>query len=88
MECRRSGWRSESVAPWRESYKAEVGDPRETPAEPLAATLISKNITVGAWDPHIDSILYPEGVVPVDQISDAEGYDMVIRNCPQGLSEY
>ena len=60
------------------SYKAEVGDPRETPAEPLAATLISKNITVGAWDPHIDSILYPEGVVPVDQISDAEGYDMVI----------
>ena len=60
------------------SYKAEVGDPRETPAEPLAATLIGKNITVGAWDPHIDSCLYPEGVVPVDQISDAEGYDLVI----------
>ena len=24
------------------SYKAEVGDPRETPAEPLAETLMSK----------------------------------------------
>lgn len=60
------------------SYKAEVGDPRETPAEPLAATLIGKNITVGAWDPHIDSSFYPEGVVPVDDISEAEGYDLVI----------
>ena len=60
------------------SYKAEVGDPRETPAEPLAATLIGKNISVGAWDPHIDSSLYPEGVLPVDDISDAEGYDLVI----------
>ena len=60
------------------SYKAEVGDPRETPAEPLAATLLGKNITVGAWDPHIESSLYPEGVVPVEDISDAEGYDLVI----------
>ena len=60
------------------SYKAEVGDPRETPAEPLAATLMAKNIEVGAWDPHIESALYPEGVVPVEDVSDAEGYDLVI----------
>ncbi len=60
------------------SYKAEVGDPRETPAEPLAATLISKNISVGVWDPHIDSSLYPDDVVPVDDIAKAEGYDLVI----------
>ena len=60
------------------SYKAEVGDPRETPAEPLAATLIGKNISVGAWDPHIDSSLYPEGVIPVDDITEAEGYDLAI----------
>ncbi|MGB2038450.1 MAG: nucleotide sugar dehydrogenase [Candidatus Poseidoniaceae archaeon] len=60
------------------SYKAEVGDPRETPAEPLAETLIGKNISVGAWDPHIDSSLYPEGVVPVNDISEANGYDLVI----------
>ena len=60
------------------SYKAEVGDPRETPAEPLAATLIEKSITVGVWDPHINSSLYPKGVVPIDEISQAEGYDLVI----------
>ena len=60
------------------SYKAEVGDPRETPAEPLAATLMAKNIEVGAWDPHIESALYPEGVVPVEDVTDAEGYDLVI----------
>ena len=60
------------------SYKAEVGDPRETPAGPLAATLIGKNITVGAWDPHIDSSQYPEDVIPVDDLSEAIGYDMVI----------
>ena len=60
------------------SYKAEVGDPRETPAEPLAATLMGKNIKVGVWDPHIESALYPEGVVSVEDISDAEGYDLVI----------
>lgn len=60
------------------SYKAEVGDPRETPAGPLAATLIGKNITVGAWDPHIDSSQFPEDVIPVDDLSEATGYDMVI----------
>ena len=60
------------------SYKAEVGDPRETPAEPLAATLIGKNISVGAWDPHIDYSLYLKDVVPVDDITEAEGYDLVI----------
>lgn len=60
------------------SYKAEVGDPRETPAEPLAMDLMGKNITVGAWDPHIESSFYPEGVVAVEDIAYAEGYDLVI----------
>ena len=60
------------------SYKAEVGDPRETPAEPLAATLLGKNISVGAWDPHIESSLYPEGVFAVEDITEAQGYDLVI----------
>jgi UDP-N-acetyl-D-mannosaminuronate dehydrogenase len=40
--------------------------------------LIGKNITVGAWDPHIDSSLYPEDVVPVNDITEAKGYDLVI----------
>tara|TARA_B100001094_G_scaffold260704_1_gene261242 strand:- start:122 stop:1450 length:1329 start_codon:yes stop_codon:yes gene_type:complete len=60
------------------SYKAEVGDPRETPAEPLASALFGKNISVGAWDPYIESSLYPEGVVAIEDIADAEGYDLVI----------
>ena len=60
------------------SYKAEVGDPRETPAEPLAETLLSKGITVGAWDPHLESSMFPEGVHAVTDVTQVEGYDMVV----------
>lgn len=60
------------------SYKAEVGDPRETPAEPLAETLISKGIKVGTWDPHIDFGEYPEGVEVISNIDDAKGYDIAV----------
>ncbi len=60
------------------SYKAEVGDPRETPAEPLAQTLNSKGIQVGVWDPHLEDEMYPDFVHPVSNINDAEGYDVAI----------
>ncbi|MFL2985492.1 MAG: nucleotide sugar dehydrogenase [Candidatus Poseidoniaceae archaeon] len=60
------------------SYKAEVGDPRETPAEPLAETLISKGIKVGAWDPHLDVNDFPDNVDVVTDLSDASGYDMAV----------
>ena len=60
------------------SYKAEVGDPRETPAEPLAETLMAKGITVGAWDPHLESSMFPEGVIAETDVSEANGYDMVV----------
>jgi len=60
------------------SYKAEVGDPRETPAEPLAQTLNSKGIQVGVWDPHLEEEMYPDFVIPVSEINDAEGYDIAI----------
>ena len=60
------------------SYKAEVGDPRETPAEPLAQTLNSKGIQVGVWDPHLEQEMYPDFVIPVSEINDAEGYDIAI----------
>ena len=60
------------------SYKAEVGDPRETPAEPLAETLMAKGITVGAWDPHLESYMFPEGVIAETDVSEAHGYDMVV----------
>ncbi len=60
------------------SYKAEVGDLRETPAEPLAETLMSKGIAVGAWDPHLEDAMYPEGVEVVSDISSAQDYDMAV----------
>jgi nucleotide sugar dehydrogenase len=60
------------------SYKAEVGDPRETPAEPLAETLMAKGIAVGAWDPHLDDNMYPEGVEVISEIGDAHGYDLAV----------
>ena len=60
------------------SYKAEVGDPRETPAEPLAETLMAKGITVGAWDPHLGDGSYLEGVEVISNIADAHGYDMAV----------
>ena len=60
------------------SYKAEVGDPRETPAEPLAETLMAKGITVGAWDPHLDNNSFPEGVQSVSTLDEALDFDMVV----------
>jgi UDP-N-acetyl-D-mannosaminuronate dehydrogenase len=60
------------------SYKAEVGDPRETPAEPLTEALLSKDIAVYAYDPHIDSSQFPEEVTVVDDITTASGFDLAI----------
>ena len=60
------------------SYKAEVGDPRETPAEPLAETLMAKGIKVTTWDPHIDFGNYPDGVEVIREINEAEGFDIVV----------
>ena len=60
------------------SYKAEVGDPRETPAEPLAQALIEKGIRVGVYDPHLEADGMPDHVEWVDDIAAAEGYDMAV----------
>ncbi len=60
------------------SYKAEVGDPRETPAEPLTEALQSKNIAVSAYDPHLATEDFPEGVEVVTDIDSASGYDLAV----------
>jgi len=60
------------------SYKAEVGDPRETPAEPLAEALVSKGVQVAVWDPHIDTDLIPKDVEMLTNISDAENFDLAV----------
>ena len=61
------------------SYKAEVGDPRETPAEPLAETLVSKNIEVCVWDPHLEGAAFPSHVHVVESpYSSGAKYDLVV----------
>jgi nucleotide sugar dehydrogenase len=60
------------------SYKAEVGDPRETPAEPLAEALHHRGIEVGVFDPHIDASLFPNTVTPVADLNDAKGYHLAV----------
>jgi nucleotide sugar dehydrogenase len=60
------------------SYKAEVGDPRETPAEPLAEALHNKGIEVGVYDPHLEANSMPGYVEWVNAIDKANGYDMVV----------
>ena len=60
------------------SYKAEVGDPRETPAEPLTEALLSKDIEVYAYDPHIDSSEFPDEVTVIEDIATASGFDLAI----------
>ncbi len=60
------------------SYKAEVGDPRETPAEPLTEALQSKDIAVAAYDPHLEAGDFPEGVEVVSDIDSAKGYDLAV----------
>ena len=44
------------------SYKAEVGDHRETPAEHLALALTESGIKVSVWDPHLENDVYPNNV--------------------------
>jgi len=60
------------------SYKAEVGDPRETPAELLAESLISKDIVIAAYDPHLEDEDFPNDIEVVSDIDLAEGYDLVV----------
>ena len=60
------------------SYKAEVGDPRETPAEPLCKTLMAKGIAVGSWDPHLKTSDFPEEVEVVSDINNVSGYNLAV----------
>lgn len=60
------------------SYKANVGDPRETPAEPLAHALVAKNIGVSVFDPHIDEGELPNIVDYRDSVYDSKDFDLII----------
>ena len=60
------------------SYKPEVGDPRETPAEPLAKALQGKGISVSVWDPHLSSDELPDTVEVLNEVQDAQGFDIIV----------
>ena len=60
------------------SYKAEVGDPRETPAEPLAEALQQRGIGVSVYDPHIEADTFPNSVEVIQDLSQAKGHDLAV----------
>ena len=60
------------------SYKAEVGDPRETPAEPLAEALLRRGVHVGVYDPHLRHDTLPDDVTTVADIESAKGYHLAV----------
>ena len=55
-----------------------MGDARETPADPLADSLIESGITVSTWDPYLSAEDIPEGIGVIEDIGDASGFDMVV----------
>ena len=60
------------------SYKAGVGDARETPAEPLAKNLMDSGISVSTWDPYLETWDIPEEIDLINDISEAINFDMVV----------
>ena len=60
------------------SYKAGVGDARETPADPLADSLIESGISVSTWDPYLSADDIPKGIGVIEDIDDASEFDMVV----------
>ncbi|CAI8237507.1 MAG: UDP-N-acetyl-D-glucosamine 6-dehydrogenase [Methanobacteriota archaeon] len=60
------------------SYKAEVGDHRETPAEHLALALTDADIKVSVWDPHLENDVYPNNVDVITDINAAKDFDLVV----------
>ena len=60
------------------SYKAGVGDARETPTEPLAMHLIESGISVSTWDPYLSAEEIPDGISVIDDIEFADEFDMVV----------
>ncbi len=60
------------------SYKPGVGDARETPAEPLALSLVASGIEVSVWDPYLSKTDFPEEVEVLSNLTDHEGFDMVV----------
>ena len=61
------------------SYKPGIGDPRETPAEPLAEALVEMGCSVQTYDPIVDDRLFPNELATlVRSESEISAFDMAI----------
>ena len=61
------------------SYKPGIGDPRETPAEPLAEALVEFGCEVQAFDPLVDGRFFPEGLATlVRNESEIKPFDIAL----------
>ncbi len=61
------------------SYKPGIGDPRETPAEPLAQALVGMGCNVQAFDPLVDELLFPKNLANlVRNQSEIQPFDIAI----------
>lgn len=60
------------------TYKANIADLRESPAEPLARKLRDLGAELSYWDPHVDSWRVDEPVERVDSVDEIEEYDCVV----------
>ena len=60
------------------SYKAGIGDARETPALPLAMNLLESGIEVATWDPYLSAEDIPDGVEYVQEIDTVQGFDIAV----------
>ncbi|MDP6379272.1 MAG: nucleotide sugar dehydrogenase, partial [Candidatus Thalassarchaeaceae archaeon] len=61
------------------SYKPGIGDPRETPAEPLAEALAEMGCLVQTFDPLVDDRFFPTGLADLVRVeSEIQPFDIAI----------
>jgi len=60
------------------SYKAGVGDARESPAEPLADSLLEAGMKVSTWDPYLSTEDIPDKIEVIKDVSAVQGFDMAV----------
>ncbi len=60
------------------SYKAGVGDARETPTKPLAENLVESGIHVATWDPYLLASDIPHEIQFIGSIDESVDFDIVV----------
>ena len=60
------------------SYKAEVGDIRETPVEYMVDFLVKNGCEVVVWDPYVEQEEYPEGIEVINDPFLVKNIDIIV----------